>query len=285
MSADKYIRFTDGGNNILFRLPDGANIVLDFDDGIQQIMPCHYIDENHMLVGNASYSIDQFAASMEAANIRYSPEIPQALPKICYSTLPSTGQLIIITHGKSGYMKSTLSTSDRTKNESKAALLNANLDVTPQQEAAMLGGSMFGWATLAASVNSYDLHGQPIKPIADMPIANDTVAQEEKAETPAKVVIPCNVEITRYYRAYVSVSADATEEQIVQAMRKEILENQDDALTPDPDMGIEEDDIAMVSPDFDAMWIEEEDKENGQLLENIHESAKPNRKRDNHNER
>ena len=48
MSEDKLIRFTDSGNNTLFRIPDGANIILSYDDGSQQIMPCRYICVNEI---------------------------------------------------------------------------------------------------------------------------------------------------------------------------------------------------------------------------------------------
>ncbi len=36
--------------------------------------------------------------------------------------------------------------------------------MTPQVEAAMLGGALKGWSSPAARVSSYDLWGKPIKP-------------------------------------------------------------------------------------------------------------------------
>lgn len=165
MSEDKFIRFTDSGNNTLFRIPDGANIILSYDDGFQQIMPCRYIDEYHVQVGNAYYHICQFADNMETAEIRFGPEIPQPLPKHCYSTLPSTGELILITKDESTYQKCSFSLALRELNEMMASALNEQHGVSRQQEAAMLGGSMFGWSTPAAQTSSYDFHGEPIKPI------------------------------------------------------------------------------------------------------------------------
>lgn len=113
---------------------------------------------------------------------------------------------------------------------------------------------------------------------------SDAAAQDVEAESTTKVVIPCDVEIKRYYRTYVTVDEGSTKEQIIQAMREEILENQDNALTPDPDMGIEEDDITLVFPDFDAMWTEE-GKEIKEILDNPQADTKPIKKKDNHYER
>ena len=45
-----------------------------------------------------------------------------------------------------------------------AAQNNRRLGVTPQQSAAMLAGSLFGWACPAAQTSSYDLKGQFIRP-------------------------------------------------------------------------------------------------------------------------
>ena len=52
-----------------------------------------------------------------------------------------------------------------TLNRSEADRYNLWDRVTPQVEAAMLGGALKGWASPAARVSSYDLRGSPIKPI------------------------------------------------------------------------------------------------------------------------
>lgn len=55
------------------------------------------------------------------------------------------------------------------------------------------------------------------------------------------------VEIRRFYRVYVEDEADAlTENEAMEAARKEILEHQDAALTEDPDLDIEEHDILVT---------------------------------------
>ena len=163
MNVDKQIRFVDSGDKTLFYLPDGANVVFNYEGGAKQTFPCKYIDESHVQVGNGIHHIRDFADRMESAGLPYTPEVPQPLPERCYSTLPSNGQLIRIVRGQSGFQKCD-SSPYREMNEKVAAELNERLRVTPQQEAAMLGGSMFGWATPAAHTSSYDLRGQPIKP-------------------------------------------------------------------------------------------------------------------------
>lgn len=59
------------------------------------------------------------------------------LPDVCFANHPSTGELIAIKRGESGYYPIQ---SRRTADE-----LNAMEGVTPVQRAAMETGSMFGW--------------------------------------------------------------------------------------------------------------------------------------------
>lgn len=73
-----------------------------------------------------------------------------------------------------------------------------------------------------------------------------------------KIVVPCDVEIRRFYRAYVTVDEDASDAEIVRKMKAEILEHQDSVLTPDPDLDIEEHDILNVCPDSQN-WLEDMD--------------------------
>lgn len=80
-----------------------------------------------------------------------------------------------------------------------------------------------------------------------------------------KIVVPCDVEIRRFYRAYVTVDEDASDVEIVRKMKAEILEHQDSVLTPDPDLDIEAHDIFAVNPNRDS-WIEnyDDDEEEGE---------------------
>ena len=69
-----------------------------------------------------------------------------ALPELCYSVLNTTGELIIIKRGVSGYFP----TEGYTQNEhctfeQQAAIFNERLGVTPAQRHAMDLGSICGW--------------------------------------------------------------------------------------------------------------------------------------------
>lgn len=164
MNDEKMIRFIDSSYNTLFYVPDGGKVVLTYSDGKEAALPCTFIDECHTLVGGSVYHICEFAEIMERNGTAYAPERPPELPDRCYSTNPATGELILILKGEKGYWKCDFSSPHREQNEMTAAQSNRRMGVTPQQAAAMLGGSMFGWATPAAQTSSYDVKGQPIKP-------------------------------------------------------------------------------------------------------------------------
>lgn len=69
-------------------------------------------------------------------------------------------------------------------------------------------------------------------------------------------VVPCNVVVNRFYRAYATVPDDATDEQIIEAVKKEIVESQDVALCDPDGLEIEVHDIVSVEIDHDAAWSE-----------------------------
>lgn len=161
---EKMIRFIDSHYNPLFYVPDGGNVVLTFSDGEKATRPCKFLDEYHTQVGYNVYHICQFAELMERNGTSYAPEKPMPLPKMCYSTLPATGELILLIQGEKGYRKCDNSAPYREQNEMTAAQKNRRMGVTPQQEAAMMGGATRGWSTPAARTSSYDLKGNPAAP-------------------------------------------------------------------------------------------------------------------------
>ncbi len=68
------------------------------------------------------------------------------LPQKCYAILPNDGSLVIITQDVPGYTHSPLDQGDRQKNRAIADEKNRELGgVTPEQEEAMITGTIFGW--------------------------------------------------------------------------------------------------------------------------------------------
>ena len=67
------------------------------------------------------------------------------LPDFCLSTLPSTGQLIVLRKGERGYYASEWDTGKREENQNIAREHNRRRGISDIQEAAMRAGSMFGW--------------------------------------------------------------------------------------------------------------------------------------------
>ena len=162
---EKMIRFIDSSYQTLFYVPDGGNVVLTYADGEKATQPCKFLDEYHTQIGHYVFHICQFAELMEHNGTSYMPEKPMPLPKFCYSTLPATGELILIKQGEKGYLKCDFSAPCREQNEMTAAQRNVRMGVTPQQEAAMLGGATRGWASPSARTSSYDLQGKKIAPV------------------------------------------------------------------------------------------------------------------------
>ena len=83
--------------------------------------------------------------SIQTEEERFGPKFAEGLPELCFSTLASTGDLIIIKRGETGYYPSTWNTSDRAENKRLADYNNDQLGVTPAQRRDMEIGSMAGW--------------------------------------------------------------------------------------------------------------------------------------------
>ena len=157
-SAEKGIRFITPEYKEKFRISDGEKIRITFSDGEVKDRVCRYIDDNHVEVGDDLYHICEFAERMEQCGATFIP-LRSDLPEVCYSILPSTGDVIIIKHGESGYYRSEYSTEDKAFNREFANDRNANLGVSKAQAEAMKAGSMFGWDTPAADPKSYNENG------------------------------------------------------------------------------------------------------------------------------
>jgi hypothetical protein len=88
---------------------------------------------------------------------RFAPKMADGLPEMCFSTLMTTGQLICIRRGESGYYPSEWETGDKERNVEEADRLNEKLGVTPAQRMAMEIGSMAGWDVPGADPKNYEI--------------------------------------------------------------------------------------------------------------------------------
>ena len=85
---------------------------------------------------------------------RFAPKMADGLPEMCLMT---TGQLICIRRGESGYYPSEWETGDKERNVEEADRLNERMGVTPAQRMAMEIGSMAGWDVPGADPKNYEI--------------------------------------------------------------------------------------------------------------------------------
>ena len=162
-NASKGIRFITSDYTDLFRIPDGGDIIITHVDGEKIKAYCRFFDEYHTQIGKNLYHICEFAERMEACGATYEPAPPQ-MPDMCYTLLPSSGEVIKIFRGEHCYRRLNMPPTDREAAQKYVDEMNGKRGVTKAQEAAMLAGSMFGWNVPAADPKSYDKNGRPIKP-------------------------------------------------------------------------------------------------------------------------
>ena len=77
------------------------------------------------------------------------------LPEMCYSVLPSSGEVIIIKRDETGYYPSDIESKSIEEAAELAAYYNKRLGVTESQEKAMFAGSMFGFDAPTADPSYY----------------------------------------------------------------------------------------------------------------------------------
>lgn len=160
--AAQGIRFIDSHYNDLFRLPDGGNIIITHRDGKQIKAYCRFVDETHAEIGKESYHICEFAKRMEDCGATCKPAEPP-MPEMCYSTLPSSGEVIKVFRGEYSYIPLKMPI-DSVAARKYADDMNRRLGVSKAQEAAMLVGSIFSWSVPGANPKNYDELGNPRKP-------------------------------------------------------------------------------------------------------------------------
>ncbi len=91
----------------------------------------------------------------------FSPKVAEGLPELCFSTLLTTGDLICIKRGETGYYPSDWDTGDKERNVELADQLNEELGVTMWQRKAMEVGSMCGWDVPGADPSNYQESTSP----------------------------------------------------------------------------------------------------------------------------
>lgn len=85
----------------------------------------------------------------------FAPKLAEGLPELCFSTLLTSGDLICIKRGETGYYPSEWNTGDKERNVELADELNEQLGVTMWQRKAMEIGSMCGWDVPGADPSKY----------------------------------------------------------------------------------------------------------------------------------
>jgi hypothetical protein len=87
-----------------------------------------------------------------------------AMPRYCFSVLPSTGEMIRIVYGEAGYFRCNSAGLSPGTIRFKVDDENGLRHISRAQEEAMLAGSLDGWDSPAAKPWKYDMDGTPRLP-------------------------------------------------------------------------------------------------------------------------
>lgn len=168
----------NAGYTIIERFPVGEQ---GFALGHSETAPAPYVTWQYRTADPDNFFWGHYFADADAAYRDYAARVNEEveyteishrahlpndalLPQMCFSTLPSTGELILIKRGERGYLPChDFSQADEKANRMFANDRNRCSGVSKAQEAAMLHGSLFGWHTKAADPRSYDENGQPVR--------------------------------------------------------------------------------------------------------------------------
>ena len=120
------IRFIDSAYRTLFTIKDGESIVITRFDGEKMVLPCKYIDDCHVCVGNSAYHICEFAEMQERNGNTYVPSAPKISGRSApMKSIKSPQQLMWTTI--SGLMK-------RQRENSRALIISVLTPVCTQRE-------------------------------------------------------------------------------------------------------------------------------------------------------
>lgn len=165
-NAGRGIRFITPDYKELFRIPDGDKVRITWSDGERIEHTCRYIDDCHLELGRGMDGIRHICQLAEQLRQNGGTVIPlrSSLPEQCYNLLPSTGGIILVKKGETGFFKTDIPDMGREENRAFVLETNEKLGVSRAQAEAMLAGSMFGWQTQAADPCSYDEQGRILTP-------------------------------------------------------------------------------------------------------------------------
>ena len=166
-ASSKGIRFITPRYNDKFRIADGDRIRMIRPEGDYIDRVVRFIDPYHIEVGYGAsanlYHICEFAERMEENGYKVIP-LRSTLPAQCYSVIPSSGEIIIVRRGESGYFPTELPDNGTEANREAVDLYNRRDCINRAQENAMFAGSCFGWETPAADPKNYTEDGAAIRP-------------------------------------------------------------------------------------------------------------------------
>ena len=119
--------------------------------------PEHFFWGHYVSTRETAYEDYQKRIDDEVQDVSERTGKPPLLPALCLGIEPSSGNLINIKRGVSGYYGSDWNRpGERGHNRRTADIINERWGVTKAQEQAMLAGSIFGWEAPAADPRHYD---------------------------------------------------------------------------------------------------------------------------------
>lgn len=160
------IRFITPDYKEKFRIPDGDKVLVISESGDSYAYVARYVDECHVEIGDNLYHICEFAERMEQRGAKVIP-LRSSLPDRCYVYVPTENNIGMVYKGESGYYPCGFTVKDKAHGESVRDAMNERICVTKAQAAAMMFGSMFGWAVPAADPANYGEDGHPRPKWAD----------------------------------------------------------------------------------------------------------------------
>lgn len=147
-----------------FHIADGDNIrILSPGGKTVQELPVRYVDDTHVLFGNAFYSTKDFSNKISVKGASAIP-IRKNLPEYCYHLKRDPYEIVEISKGKIGYtIMDTQFPHSMGKAKAWVSVRNRALGVTTAQHKAMLAGSALGWDTASADPSTYPAADQELE--------------------------------------------------------------------------------------------------------------------------